>query len=437
LLRSILAGLALTTIVGVVPAQKVPAPARPRPPQKVLAPAQPQSAHKLLVISIDGMDARFLSEPALHLKVPNMRRLMKEGASATVVGVAPSETWPAHASLVTGVSPWQSGILSNVGPGANDRYFAASAFKTETLWDAAGKSGRKVGTIYWPSTLGANVAFDFPEYWQARKGNAVPLDPIVQKATPNGIGARVAKMFPAFEKELWDDSSSANAALCLLGTDKPDVLFMHMAEADAEQHETTALSIYAREILENDDDLIGQILKRLEPGTMVALVSDHGFENNNRTIRPKVLLRQAGVKGRVEVADGLIGTPDAPVADELRKLMAAGKKNGIAREVKMAEVKARAPALGRWVAAFDTMPDYVASDEEHGPGVGPGSHNGAHGFWPTRPGYRSVFILSGEGIRPVKLGEIDMLQIAPTLADAIGVRLPAAKSQSLWKTVSK
>jgi hypothetical protein len=60
-----------------------------------------------------------------------------------------------------------------------------------------------------------------------------------------------------------------------------------------------------------------------------------------------------------------------------------------------------------------------------------------HGFWPARPGYRSIFILSGDGVRPVKLGEIDMLQIAPTLAEAIGVKLPAAKSQSLWKSISR
>jgi predicted AlkP superfamily pyrophosphatase or phosphodiesterase len=295
----------------------------------------------------------------------------------------------------------------------------------------------KAATVYWPTTLGAGVAFDFPEYWEGRQANAVSLATISQKATPPGIGAQVAKMFPAFEKELWDDSTSAYAAICLLTNDKPDVLFLHMAEADAEQHETTALSIYAREILENDDDLIGQILKKAEPGTLVAILSDHGFENDNRVIRPKVLLRQAGVKGRVEVADGLIGTPDAPVAEELRKLMAQGRKNGIAREVKMAEVKARAPGLGRWVAAFDTMPDCVASDEDRGAGVGPGTHLGAHGFWPTRPNYRSVFILAGAGVRPVKLGEIDMLQIAPTLAEAIDVKLPAAKSQSLWKAVTK
>jgi predicted AlkP superfamily pyrophosphatase or phosphodiesterase len=243
-------------------------------------------------------------------------------------------------------------------------------------------------------------------------------------------------MFPSFEKQLWDDTSSADAAIYLLSAEQPDVLLVHMADIDSEQRETTALSIYARDILENDDDLIGQILAKVAPGTVVVLLSDHGFENSNHVVRPRVLLRQAGVTGKVEVEDGLIGTSDPAVAEALRKLVGLGRKSGIAREVKMTEVKARAPSLGRWVAAFDTLPDYVARDEDHGAGVGTGPHAGTHGFWPTRPNYRAILIVNGTGVKSVKLGEIDMLQIAPTLADVIGVKLPAARSQSLWRFIS-
>jgi predicted AlkP superfamily pyrophosphatase or phosphodiesterase len=405
----------------------------------VILAAQPP--HKLLVISIDGLDARFLNDPALRVKAPNIRKLLKDGASATVIGVVPSDSWPSHASIVTGVSPWQNGItVDNLPAKPGDAFFSATALKTPPLWDLASKAGLRVATVYWPSTLGAHVAFDFPEYWQNRQGNAVPFDAIAAKCTPPGIADRVSQMFPQFDKQLWDDTSSADAAMYLLSAEHPDVILVHMADMDAEQRETTALSIYAREILENDDDLIGQILKQLAPGTVVALLSDHGFENSNHIVRPRVLLRQAGLNPaslkRVEVEDGLIGTSDPAVADALRKLIAQGRKSGIAREVKMTEVKARQPSLGRWVAAFDTFPDYVARDEDRGAGVGTGPHAGTHGFWPTRPNYRAVFIVTGPGVKPVKLGEIDMLQIAPTLADVIGVKLPVARSQSLWRAIS-
>ncbi|MDE3198033.1 MAG: alkaline phosphatase family protein [Acidobacteriota bacterium] len=400
-------------------------------------PAAQQPRRKLLVISMDGLDARFLSEPQLHVKAPNIRALMKSGASATVVGVVPSDTWPAHAAMVTGVSPWQNGITAADLPASpGDRFFAASDIRTTTLWDAASKAGLTVATVFWPSTLGAKVAFDFPAYWVSRQGNEAPFPPIAAHSTPAGITDKVAQMFPAFDKQLWDDSSSADAALYLLSAGQPDLMLVHMGDIESEQSDTTALSIYAREIVENDDDLIGQILKKIGPGTIVAIVSDHGFENANRIVRPKVLLRQAGVKGNVEVADGLIGTNDPAVAEALRKLATDSRKSGIAREIKMTEVRARAPMLGRWVAAFDTLPDYVASDEDHGSGVGAGPHSGVRALWPTRPNYRSILILNGPGVKTVKLGEVDMLQLAPTFAEIIGVRLPAAKSQSLWRTVT-
>lgn len=388
-----------------------------------------QTAHKLVVISIDGLDARLLSEPALRVKAPNLRRLLREGASATVIGVTPSDTWPAHASLVTGVAPWHHGVLKND--------LTASAFRVSTLWDVAGAKGLKTAAVYWPATLDAKLTFNLPQLQEAVKGNSATFDNIAQKAVPAGLTALIERRVPSFAKEIWTDASSAQAAISLLTVEKPDLLFVHFAELDAEEHETGARSIYAREILENDDDLLGQVLAKVPPGTVVSVVSDHGFENGNRTVRPRVMLRQAHVNGRVEVADGLIGTPDAAAAAEFRKLLAEGRKWGLAREVPMAEVRAKAPSHARWVAAFDTLPDFVASDEDRGPAVGAGSHLGVHNIWPNRPAYRTVFLLTGPGVAPRKLGEIDMLQIAPTLADASGLKLPASKAASLWKQIAQ
>ncbi len=392
-----------------------------------------QLPYKLVVISIDGLDARMLNEPGLHVKAPNIRRLMRNGVwAAGVVGVAPSDSWPSHAALATGTPPFENGITSNFVPhGPAEVFASASSIRTQTLWDAATAAGLKSATVYWPSTLGAHSTFNFPEYWESRKGNAVDFEPIVSRAHPPAIVALIEQMFPSFEKELWDDSSSAAAAQWLLATEKPDLLMVHMAEVDAEQHDTGALSVYARDMLENDDDLIGQLIARAPARTVFAIVSDHGFENENYVVRPRVMLKRAGVSGDVELADGLIGTTDASVAAYFRRAMAEPKRSGIAREVPMAEVAAKAPALSKWIAAFDTLPNYVAIGEDRGPAVGAGNHLGVHGLWPTRPGYRSVFIVCGDGVTPEKLGEIDMLRIAPTLASVIGVRLKDAKQPAI------
>lgn len=397
-----------------------------------------QSPRRLIVISIDGLDARFLNDPGFRVKAPNLRRLMREGATANVVGVAPSETWPAHASLVTGVPPAQHGITANQVPGKpGERFFAASYFKTPTLWDATTHAGLKTATIYWPSTVGAQVAYNMPEYWETRTGNAVSLSGIATKSTPPSLVAAIQRMFPRFEKQLWDDASAAQAANYLLTTEHPAVLFIHFAELDAEQHDTGALSIYAREILENDDELIGQIVAGAGSDATIVVLSDHGFENSDYVVRPAVMLKRAGVQGDVEVLDGLIGTKNPAVAAHFRKLIGQTRRSGISREVPIAEVHAKAPELPGWVAAFDTLQNFIASPEDRGPALGPGQHLGVHGLWPTRPGYRSVFICRGPRIKAARLGEIDLLQIAPTLADIVAVKLPTAKAKSLWASIQR
>ena len=63
--------------------------------------------HKLLVLSVDGLDWRYLRDRGrLGLKIPNIRRLLQEGRFAQgVLGVFPTITWPSHTSLITGVPP--------------------------------------------------------------------------------------------------------------------------------------------------------------------------------------------------------------------------------------------------------------------------------------------------------------------------------------------
>jgi hypothetical protein len=149
-------------------------------------------------------------------------------------------------------------------------------------------------------------------------------------------------------------------------------------------------------------------------------------------IRPRAMAGSAAV----EVKYGLIGATDLKAAAALRKLLPL-RKNGLSREVPMAEVKRYAPDLTGWVAAFATMSGYVAVDTQ-GPAVGPGSHKGVHGLWPTKLNYRSVFVVSGDRVRPgVHLGEISVLDVAPTLASMLGLSLPEAKQPSLWPKLKR
>jgi predicted AlkP superfamily pyrophosphatase or phosphodiesterase len=56
------------------------------------------------------------------------------------------------------------------------------------------------------------------------------------------------------------------------------------------------------------------------------------------------------------------------------------------------------------------------------------SNRGMHGYPPDRPEMRSSFFITGPHVAAGRsLGEIDMRQIAPTLAGILGIPLPDAE----------
>ena len=58
----------------------------------------------VMMISIDGLRPQLLAE-STPLKLPTLRRLMRQGAWARVTGVLPTVTYPSHTTLITGVLP--------------------------------------------------------------------------------------------------------------------------------------------------------------------------------------------------------------------------------------------------------------------------------------------------------------------------------------------
>ncbi len=156
----------------------------------------------VLVISVDGMDQRYLTDcDRLGLKIPNLRRLMREGQwSAGVVGVVPTITYPSHTTILTGVEPAEHGILGNSLPAkdGSNRYWSAELLKVQTLLDAAHKAGLKTGSINWPITLGAASDFNLPRFVKKIRGYAQDLRSVSSKASPPDLVDRINGMFPSF-----------------------------------------------------------------------------------------------------------------------------------------------------------------------------------------------------------------------------------------------
>ncbi len=218
----------------------------------------------------------------------------------------------------------------------------------------------------------------------------------------------------------------------------PDLSLVHLADLDSEEHETGALlSIYSRETLENDDELLGQMITHFHPHTLVAIVSGNGFETEEHVIRPRVMAASAAV----EVRYGLIGATDLKAGGRAAQTSSSEEEWTLSRGPYggIKAIRAGSYGLGGGVQCHFAVCGYVAVD---GPTRdrpwAPGNHRGVHGLWPTRLNYRSDFVVSGDRVRPVvHLGEISVLDVAPTLATMLGVSLPEARQPSLWPKLKK
>lgn len=108
-----------------------------------------ESPRHIVVISIDGLRPEFyLSE---DFDAPTLREFARSGVHAKAVeSVYPSFTYPAHASIVTGVRPAKHGIASNwefTDRGPGDWFWESKYLQMPTLWDRAKRQGKTTAIV--------------------------------------------------------------------------------------------------------------------------------------------------------------------------------------------------------------------------------------------------------------------------------------------------
>ena len=289
--------------------------------------------------------------------------------------MAPTLTWPSDAMIATGVPSDQNGIPDNQKPGQpDDRYWFEKDFTVTPIWRAAAQKGSQNRDHLLAHHRRRARRFQLSRILGEQPRRRASCSTVAQKCTP-GLIDRISRWDNSFVAPLWDDTVGIDVLRYLLTHEKPDLILLHLPELAAEQRDTGAMSIYSRRALENDDELVGSALQNIAPGTVVAVVSDHGLDTASWIIRPKVMLKAAGLADAVLVKYGLIVATNLKTAALLRK-SAALKGSGIAREVPMVEVRKLAPAaeIRGWVAAFDTSLGYIASDETTGRAISAGNN---------------------------------------------------------------
>lgn len=108
-------------------------------------------------IAVIGWDAATFDviDPLLQAgALPNLERLMDEGAWGNLTSTLHPISPAAWASFMTGMNPGKHGVFDFVGPGEDGRFRVVSggALRAETLWARLSRAGRRVGVINVPMT---------------------------------------------------------------------------------------------------------------------------------------------------------------------------------------------------------------------------------------------------------------------------------------------
>jgi len=428
-------------------------------------------ARSVLMVSIDGMNPEYVTEAAAHgLTLPNLRAFMADGSYASGVrGVAPTVSWPSAVALMTGTPPAKSGVLNNERFEPSDRnaapgvYLYAADVRTDTLWAAATRAGMVTANVDQLASVGSPaVRYDIPRYevgpWPAENRKALEA----VSRPPNFLSQLESVLGPYqgldFSKEGYD-ASRTRFAVEILKRYKPQFMSVHLSGVDVEAHAHGPFSPEADHAAEVIDGLIGQLRAAAlaaDPDAVMVVVSDHGQVPFDKVLNLRVALVAAGlisidapVAGRpVHVTDwkaDVWGGGDAGIVlrdpsdtatrakvSEILHQLAADPANGIVRILEGKEIE----RLQGWTGAsflVNLKTGYAAGNALIGDVLAKQPQvRGMHGLLPDNEGISASFFIAGKGVRRAQnLGRIDMLRIAPTVAQALGVHLNDAEEPPL------
>jgi len=421
---------------------------------------------RALIISLDGLDARYLHKADEYkLKIPTLRRLMASGITARgMYSVYPSITYPNHTSLVTGALPSKHGIYGNsvfeppTQKQAGASHWFARDIKTDALWDAAKRAGMTVGMVSFPVAGGAGD-WNVPEIWQPGGTMEESRRVIAENALPRGLVEEVEKQFPDLYKNSTEDEGDDARTLFaeyIIAEKKPDVMLVHLFDLDHFQHDYAPFTPEAFAILEKTDVYVARLLAAAErAGTLremtVFITSDHGFKPISKQIHPGVLLRRAGLVTVIDEQDER-GRTRAVVSDwqaavyvtgaacaiylrepgdkatlkKLREIFKPLEKqagSGIFRVLEAKDLQ-KIGSNTRAAVMLEAADAFTFGSNYTGETITESRSRGMHGYLPTRPDYFASFIASGAGVE--RRGTIDYLN----MTDA-GVTIAAALNLSL------
>jgi predicted AlkP superfamily phosphohydrolase/phosphomutase len=271
---------------------------------------------KLVVIGIDGMDPYVFEK--IHADMPHLSAILKSGGFKHCNSVFPPDSIPAWVTIFTGEYPEKHGWLDDIDYEDIRRGVAVSKLcdlQGRTFWDQVGQAGKRVCVInpllaypVWPVN---GVMASGPVFITGEK-QIFPKELTARYDLPE-LGGMTD--FPAeneleqfLETTLRSTQDLAHFGLDLLDSERWDLFFISFFTLDRLQHflwrfwdvsdplypGPSSLEDAIVKAYKIFDEIVGRFLERIDDGTGLIVLSDHGHgQRPTMLLNLNELLRQA------------------------------------------------------------------------------------------------------------------------------------------------
>lgn len=370
------------------------------------------SPSPLVLVSLDGFRWDYCEQYAAE--APTLRALRREGVAARgLIPVFPSNTFPNHYTLVTGLFPANHGIVNNdfFDPerGMFFHYFQPTAardshwWRGEPIWVTAIKQGRTAAASFWVGSEAA-IGGVRPTYWKnydAKLPFAQRLEEVCGwLARPPG--------------------------------ERPDFLAFYLEETNSTAHRFGPNSPETAAAVRLLDGRLAVLLDRIralgaEPNVVV--VSDHGMTETSyaRTILLDDLLDLRTVMVESDGSVVALRPLSGSAADLVRAFRAVPHVQAYLAEDLPARFRLRgSPRVAPvWVLPEEGWHLGTRANRDRTRTRYPekGYLGGDHGYDPDRPSMRGLFVAHGPAFRRgVELAEVENIHVYNLLCAVLRVR---------------
>lgn len=277
------------------------------------------TSKRLLLLNLAALSQWELGEDCPHLTA-----LAERGSSHPMRAPAPALTCPSHATLVTGLSPQEHGVIGN-------GWFEPTHSKVMSwprsdqvisgprLWDElkARRPEASAVSLFWRFCTHSSCDLTLTErptyFANGRKGADVySSDHSFKRAVIERFGA-----FPFFH--FWGPKAGVASSEWILKVAgytlearRPELLMCYAPGLDYEGQRFGPRSPQARQALREMDHHLGALFERAEGlGYDIAVVSDYGFTEVSRPVALNKALREAGYLAVDEAVNGDLLEPNA------------------------------------------------------------------------------------------------------------------------------